>query len=65
MIFKSNPDLEKLSHAITLLTLSRKATDDEIALYRSYMEKNDMALEELAYDIMWMQMNSNEFLYNH
>ena len=65
MIFKSNPDLEKLSHAITLLTLSRKATDDEIALYRSYMEKNEMALEELAYDIMWMQMNSNEFLYNH
>lgn len=64
-IFRNNPDIEKLSHEITLLTLSRKASEDEINLYRNYMESNSMTLEELAYDIMWMQLNSNEFLYNH
>jgi hypothetical protein len=65
MIFKSNPDMEKLAHSITLLTLSRKASQNELELYHKYMEKNSMTLEELAYDIMWMQLNSNEFLYNH
>ena len=65
MIFKSNPDMENLAHSITLLTLSRKASPNELELYRNYMEKNSLTLEELAYDIMWMQLNSNEFLYNH
>jgi hypothetical protein len=65
MIFKSNPDMEMLANSITLMTLSRKASEDEMTLYRNYMESNSMTLEELAYDIMWMQLNSNEFLYNH
>ena len=57
--------MENLAHSITLLTLSRKASPNELELYRNYMEKNSLTLEELAYDIMWMQLNSNEFLYNH
>lgn len=64
-IFKGNPDLKKLANSITLLTLSRKAAENEVELYRNHMESNNLSLEELAYDIMWMQLNSNEFLYNH
>jgi hypothetical protein len=65
MIFKSNPDMEMLANSITLMTLSRKASEDEMTLYRNYMENNSLTLEDMAYDIMWMQLNSNEFLYNH
>ena len=64
-ILKKGTDLQTLAHEITILTLSRKATPDELNLYRNYMEKNGLSLEETAYDIMWMQLNSNEFLYNH
>ena len=54
-----------LANSITLMTLSRKASEDEMTLYRNYMENNSLTLEDMAYDIMWMQLNSNEFLYNH
>ena len=64
-ICKSYQDVGKLANSLTLLTLSRKATQKEKELYRDYMENNGLSLEELAYDIMWMQINSNEFLYNH
>ena len=64
-ILKKGTDIQTLANDITILTLSRKATPDELNLYRNYMEKNGLSLEETAYDIMWMQLNSNEFLYNH
>ena len=64
-ILKDEANLERIANDITILTLSRKATSEEIDLYRNYMEKNSLSLEELSYDIMWMQLNSNEFLYNH
>jgi hypothetical protein len=64
-ILKNEPDLEKLADGITLLTLSRRATDKEIELYRNHMDSSNLTIDELAYDIMWMQLNSNEFLYNH
>ena len=64
-ILKKGPALEELADSITLMALSRNATKEEIRLYGSYMEENSLSLEELAYDIMWMQLNSNEFLYNH
>lgn len=64
-ILKNEPDPEKLANEITLLTLSRKATAKEIELYRNHMENSSLTIQELAYDIMWMQLNSNEFLYNH
>ena len=35
----------------------------EVALYKQYMEQNKLPLMELAVDIMWMQLNSNEFLF--
>jgi hypothetical protein len=34
-------------------------------MYRQYMEQNQLPMMEVAVDIMWMQINSNEFLYNH
>ena len=48
-----------------LKPIVRKATAKEIELYRNHMENSSLTIQELAYDIMWMQLNSNEFLYNH
>ena len=62
---KQNVSVARLANAITLRTLSRKATKKEIELYKEYMQENELSLNELAYDIMWTQLNSNEFLYNH
>lgn len=64
-ICKSNKTVSQLADAITLLVLSRKATSAEKNMYRNYMQQNGLNMKELAYDIMWMQINSNEFLYNH
>ena len=64
-ICKNNPNVQKLADAITLRVLSRKATPQEKALYKNYQEQNGLSLQELAFDIMWIQINSNEFLYNH
>ena len=64
-ILQTHTDIESVSHAITLRVLSRKATPQEVALYREYMQQNELSLTEMAADIVWMQINSNEFLYNH
>lgn len=64
-ICQQSKNISQLAHAITLLTLSRKATPDEITLYKQYKLQNKMSMKELATDILWMQINSNEFLYNH
>lgn len=57
--------VKDMANAITLRTLSRRATPQEIELYKNHMEQNKLPMTELAYDIMWTQVNSNEFLYNH
>jgi hypothetical protein len=64
-ICESNTDVPQLADAITLLILSRRVTPEEKDMYRSYMQQNNLSLNELAYDMMWIQINSNEFLYNH
>lgn len=64
-IYLQSADIEQLAQRITLLVLSRRATKDEVALYSKYMAQNNLPLMEVAIDIMWMQINSNEFLYNH
>jgi hypothetical protein len=64
-IYLENPELKQLADAITLRVLSRRATGSEVALYQSYMEKDNLPLMEVAIDMVWMQINSNEFLYNH
>ena len=62
---KENPNIETLADLITLRVLSRRATPQEKQLYKEYMEQNNLPITEAAIDITWMQMNSNEFLYNH
>lgn len=64
-ICEKNTELAPLANEITLRVLSRRATPQEIEMYKTYMQQNKLTLNELAYDLMWMQINSNEFLYNH
>ena len=64
-ICEQSTSVPPLADAITLRVLSRKATQHEIELYKEHMQQNELTLKELAFDIMWMQINSNEFLYNH
>ena len=64
-IYVNSANIEQLASSITLLVLSRRATKQEVAMYSDYMAKNNLPLIEVAIDIMWMQINSNEFLYNH
>ena len=64
-IYLDSKDITQLANAITLRVLSRRATPEEIVLYTEYMQQNELPMMEVAIDIMWMQINSNEFLYNH
>jgi hypothetical protein len=64
-ICEESKNVEQVANRITLLVLSRRATPQEITLYTEYMQQNKMPLFELAVDMMWMQINSNEFLCNH
>ena len=57
--------VEQVADAITLRVLSRRATPQEVELYNKHKADNSLSMNELAYDIMWIQINSNEFLYNH
>ncbi len=57
--------VEQVADAITLRVLSRRATPQEVELYNKHKTDNSLSMNELAYDIMWIQINSNEFLYNH
>ena len=63
--YLNSEGFDDLVNNLTLRVLSRRATESEIKLYKEYMEKNKMSLMDVAIDIIWMQMNSNEFLYNH
>ncbi len=62
---EKHTELVPLANDITLKVLSRRATPQEQAMYKEYMTNNKLTLQEFAYDLMWMQINSNEFLYNH
>jgi hypothetical protein len=62
---KKEQNIQGLCRSITLMTLSRFPTDEEITLYRQYAQKHKLSLRNLASDILWMQVNCIEFLYNH
>ncbi|MBQ9137340.1 MAG: DUF1553 domain-containing protein [Alistipes sp.] len=64
-IYLRSTNISQLADNITLHTLSRRATEAEKAMYKRYVEQHNLPLMEAAIDIMWMQINSNEFLYNH
>ena len=64
-IYVDGGNIANIADAITLLVLSRRATPAEIEIYEKHMQESKQPLIEAAIDIMWMQLNSNEFLYNH
>lgn len=64
-LYLNNTNIESIANAITLRVLSRRATPQEVALYKEYAEQSGLPLDEVAIDIVWAQINSNEFLYNH
>jgi hypothetical protein len=64
-ICEENTTLPQLADAITLRILSRRATAREKQMYEKYMQQNSLTLRDLAIDMVWAQINSNEFLYNH
>lgn len=64
-LLKKYSDLSQLADAITMRVLARRATANEISMYNEYMRENKLSLNEFAYDLMWILINSNEFLYNH
>lgn len=64
-ICSQQKDIAGISREITLITLSRYPTQEEIALFKAYALKNSLPLRNLAFDILWTQINSTEFLFNH
>lgn len=62
---KQENDIIGISRAITLMTLSRFPSEKEIAMYKQYAQQNNLNIRNLASDLLWMQINSIEFLYNH
>jgi len=58
-------DVEGICREITLMTLSRYPTPPEIKLFHAFAQVNNLSLSNLAYTILWTQLNSAEFLYNH
>lgn len=64
-ICSQQKDVAGICREITLMTLSRYPTPEEIALFKTYFEKNNVPLRNLAFDILWTQINSTEFLFNH
>ncbi len=62
---KQHQNIPALCRAITLMTLSRFPTKQEIEIYREYAKTNKLSLRNLATEIVWTQINSIEFLYNH
>lgn len=57
--------VDEICKAITLTVLSRYPTAAELELYKSYISKNKLTNKQLCYDLIWLELNSTEFLYNH
>ena len=62
---ENSKNVSQLVNSITMRVLSRRATPQEKALFLEHQKQNGLTISELAYDVMWTQINSNEFLYNH
>lgn len=57
--------IDDLARNVTLHILSRYPTEAEMQLYINYFRKSKTSLKQMGYDMVWMQLNSVEFLYNH
>jgi len=65
LICTQQKDVAGICRAITLKTLSRFPSGEEISLFKTHAEKNGLSLRDVASDILWTQINSTEFLFNH
>ena len=65
MICNNQKNPEQVCNEVTLLVLSRHPSPQEITLFKQYAAKNKFSLRDLATEIVWTQINSVEFLYNH
>ncbi len=48
---------------VMLTTLARRATVDEVAMFEEYARQSGVTLAQILPDIIWVAINSNEFLY--
>ena len=64
-IVESAKTIDELCNELSYMTLSRKVTDNELQLFKIYSEKNKLNRRELATDLLWLYVNSSEFLYQH
>jgi hypothetical protein len=58
-------DIPGVCREITLMTLSRFPTPGEVSRFKTYARDNKLSPRKLASDILWTQINSSEFLFNH
>ena len=64
-LIKNQSTIEDISKAVTLLVLSRYPTEAEMQLFTSFANQNKLTTKQLCYDLVWMELNCAEFLYNH
>lgn len=64
-ICENTQTLPDLCNEISYLAVGRPATENEIKLFTDYSEKNRLNRRDFATDLLWMYLNSSEFLYQH
>jgi len=64
-LIKNQPTVNDICKAVTLTVLSRYPTEPEMQLFTSFASQNKLTTKQLCYDLVWLQLNSSEFLYNH
>ncbi len=55
--------VQQMIDEIMLTTLSRRATVEEVAMFESYAKSSGGQMQQALIDIIWVMINSNEFLY--
>jgi len=63
-LLKAKKPAEAILEELYLVTLSRPPRADEIAKAKEWLAKAP-STKEWAYDVLWVRLNSREFLFNH
>lgn len=64
-LIKAQSTPKDICTAVTIRVLSRYPTEPEMQLFTSFANQNKLSAKQLCYDLVWMELNSSEFLYNH
>ncbi|MFR9560338.1 MAG: DUF1553 domain-containing protein, partial [Rikenellaceae bacterium] len=54
---------QAITDKVMLNTLARRATAQEVAMFEEYAKQSGVSFEQIIPDIIWVAINSNEFLY--